>query len=154
MGHTHLAPVLECVINYYYYFYHGRLYFSLLLPLLHSSFTVGTTVVDEPNSYDTAWAHAACVCRWSLPGVWGFAAYITATNYLQAQKIVRPQVVTSAIVLALHAPINLLLIYTFGKQPCLHVHSTEKGHISLKSQIAPWESVCKSMTTARLHAWR
>ena len=48
--------------------------------------------------------------------MWGFAAYITATNYLQAQKIVRPQVVTSAIVLALHAPINLLLIYTFGKQ--------------------------------------
>ena len=48
--------------------------------------------------------------------MWGFAAYITATNYLQAQKIVRPQVVTSAIVLALHAPINLLLIHTFGKQ--------------------------------------
>ncbi|KAL3160354.1 hypothetical protein ABBQ32_010688 [Trebouxia sp. C0010 RCD-2024] len=52
--------------------------------------------------------------KWSLPGVWGFAAYITATNYLQAQKIVRPQVVTSAIVLALHAPINLLLIHTCG----------------------------------------
>lgn len=55
-------------------------------------------------------------CRWSLPGVWGFAAYITATNYLQAQKIVRPQVVTSSIVLALHIPINLFLIYACGKQ--------------------------------------
>ncbi len=57
--------------------------------------------------------------RWALPGVWGFAAYITATNYLQAQKIVRPQVVTSAIVLAIHAPMNLLFIYTFGE------HSTQ-----------------------------
>lgn len=52
--------------------------------------------------------------RWALPGVWGFAAYITATNYLQAQKVVRPQVVTSAITLALHAPMNWLFIYTFG----------------------------------------
>lgn len=100
----------------------------------------------NPIHHETPQAHAACVCRWSLPGVWGFAAYITATNYLQAQKIVRPQVVTSAIVLALHAPINLLLIYTFGKQPCLHVHSTEKGRISLKFQIAPWESFWKCMS--------
>ena len=54
-------------------------------------------------------------CRWSLPGVWGFAAYITATNYLQAQKVVRPQVITSAIVLALHTPISLWFIYTLGE---------------------------------------
>ena len=49
-----------------------------------------------------------------VPGVWGFAAYITATNYLQAQKIVRPQAVTSALVLAVHAPMNYLFIYIFG----------------------------------------
>ena len=66
--------------------------------------------------------------RWSLPGVWGFAAYITATNYLQAQKIVRPQVVTSAIVLALHAPINLLLIYTFGKPVATSSEAPEAEH--------------------------
>ena len=66
--------------------------------------------------------------RWSLPGVWGFAAYITATNYLQAQKIVRPQVVTSAIVLALHAPINFLLIYTFGKPVATTLRTSEAEH--------------------------
>lgn len=88
----------------------------------------------NPTHHETAWAHAACVCRWSLPGVWGFAAYVTATNYLQAQKIVRPQVVTSAIVLALHAPINLLLIYTFGKQPCLCVE-LRRGMILQKFRV-------------------
>ncbi|KAL0044914.1 hypothetical protein WJX82_001888 [Trebouxia sp. C0006] len=61
----------------------------------------------------TVAAMTSTYIRWALPGVWGFAAYITATNYLQAQKIVRPQVVTSAIVLAIHAPMNLLFIYTF-----------------------------------------
>ena len=52
--------------------------------------------------------------RWSLPDVWAYAAFITANNYLQAQNIVQPQVITSAIVLALHLPLNLLCIYTLG----------------------------------------
>ena len=84
-----------------------------------NTFIVKLRISSNPGSWQS-W-HAACGRRWSLPGVWGFAAYITATNYLQAQKIVKPQVVTSAIVLALHAPINLLLIYTFGKPPSLHM---------------------------------
>lgn len=54
-------------------------------------------------------------CRWSLPGIWAYAAFITANNYLQAQRIVRPQVVTSAVVLAIHPPLNWLCIYTLGK---------------------------------------
>lgn len=53
-------------------------------------------------------------CRWTLPGIWAYAAFITANNYLQAQKIVRPQVVTSAVVLAIHPPLNWLCIYTLG----------------------------------------
>ena len=52
--------------------------------------------------------------RWALPGIWAYAAFITANNYLQAQKIVRPQVVTSALVLAVHPPLNWLCIYTLG----------------------------------------
>lgn len=52
--------------------------------------------------------------RWMLPGIWAYAASITANNYLQAQKIVRPQVVTSAVVLALHPPLNWFCIYTLG----------------------------------------
>ena len=52
--------------------------------------------------------------RWSLPGIWAYAAFITANNYLQAQRIVRPQVVTSAVVLAIHPPLNWLCIYTLG----------------------------------------
>lgn len=59
-------------------------------------------------------AMTAAYVRWSLPGVWAYAAFITANNYLQAQNIVQPQVITSAIVLALHLPLNLLCIYTLG----------------------------------------
>ena len=55
------------------------------------------------------------VFRWTLPGIWAYAAFITANNYLQAQKIVQPQVVTSAVVLAVHPPLNWLCIYTLGK---------------------------------------
>lgn len=94
-----------------------------LLPLHHFALLL----LFSSSGLQQFCTHAACVCRWSLPGVWGFAAYITATNYLQAQKIVRPQVVTSAIVLALHAPINLLLIHTFGKQLTLNVFLGQGG---------------------------
>jgi len=84
------------------------------------------------------------VYRWALPGVWGFAAYITATNYLNAQKIVRPQVVTSAIVLAIHAPMNLLFIYTFGEQPTQSMYTilTRLLLAALNLDVAPFCALC------------
>ena len=72
------------------------------------------------NQHSATWElcqHVPAVmthCRWSLPGIWAYAAFITANNYLQAQRIVRPQVVTSAVVLAIHPPLNWLCIYTLG----------------------------------------
>lgn len=54
------------------------------------------------------------MCRWCLPGIWAYAAFITANNYLQSQKIVQPEVVTSAVVLAVHPLLNLVCIHTFG----------------------------------------
>ncbi|KAL3136652.1 hypothetical protein ABBQ38_005893 [Trebouxia sp. C0009 RCD-2024] len=57
-------------------------------------------------------AMTAAYVRWSVPGIWAYAAFITANNYLQAQRIVRPQVVTSAVVLAIHPLLNWLCIYT------------------------------------------
>ena len=87
-----------------------------------------------------------CACRWSLPGVWAFAAYITATNYLQAQKIVRPQVVTSAIVLALHVPLNLLLIYTLGKLPRPTVRLPV---VKATSPVPCKKQVCAALTASR-----
>ena len=56
--------------------------------------------------------------RWALPGAWAYAASITANNYLQAQKVVRPQVVTNAVVLVIHPLLNWLCIYTLG-MPCI-----------------------------------
>lgn len=64
--------------------------------------------------------------RWTLPGIWAYAAFITANNYLQAQKIVRPQVVTSAVVLAVHPPLNWLCIYTLGWFLCTLI-----GHMAV-----------------------
>lgn len=68
-------------------------------------------------------ANLVAMRRWSLPGIWAYAAFITANNYLQAQRIVRPQVVTSAVVLAIHPPLNWLCIYTLGMlHLSLHIH--------------------------------
>ncbi|KAA6421094.1 MAG: hypothetical protein FRX49_09004 [Trebouxia sp. A1-2] len=85
---------------------------SLCIPISVLLFFVKPILLATGQTPTVA-AMTSTYIRWALPGVWGFAAYITATNYLQAQKIVRPQVVTSAIVLAIHAPMNLLFIYTF-----------------------------------------
>lgn len=46
--------------------------------------------------------------------IFGYAGFITTNRYLQAQGIVRPQVVSSAIVLALHPLVNWVLIYKLG----------------------------------------
>ena len=55
------------------------------------------------------------LCRWAVPGIWGYAAFITANNYLAAQKIVVPQMVTGSLVLMLHPAITWLCIYPLGK---------------------------------------
>ena len=77
--------------------------------LLHAPANLHCT---QTNMLSLEMWHAKC--RWTLPGIWAYAAFITANNYLQAQKIVRPQVVTSALVLAIHPPLNWLCIYTLG----------------------------------------
>ena len=47
--------------------------------------------------------------------VGGYAGFITTNRYLQAQGIVRPQVVSSAIVLFLHPVVNWIFIYRVGR---------------------------------------
>lgn len=58
--------------------------------------------------------------RWLVPGVWAYAAFITANNYLAAQKIVQPQMVTGGIVLLLHPAVTWLCIHPLGMGFLLH----------------------------------
>ena len=64
------------------------------------------------------------LCRYALPMIFGYAGFITTNRYLQAQGIVRPQVVSGIIVLVLHPLINWLFIYQFGKLADVRVIST------------------------------
>ena len=63
---------------------------------------------------------AALSVRWLVPGVWAYAAFITANNYLAAQKIVQPQMVTGGIVLLLHPAVTWLCIHPLGIGCLLH----------------------------------
>ena len=92
----------------------GHLAMAQVASLQCASIVVSALGNMKPMS---TYAIVTANCRWSLPGIWAYAAFITANNYLQAQRIVRPQVVTSAVVLAIHPPLNWLCIYTLGMLP-------------------------------------